>query len=145
VASSVEDRRQAANWVKNEILGAANEAHAELATWGVRPEMVAALLRMVEQKTISGKAAKDVFEAMLAQPEEPETIVERLGLRQLTDRAAILEMARAVVKDHPDQVGKYRGGKPQLFGFFVGAVLKASAGRANPEIVNEVVREILDE
>ncbi len=144
IAAGVRDRRLAANWMKNEILGALHERHADIGRWEIRPEMIASLLRLVDEEAISSKAAKDVFEAMLERPEEPETIVERLGLRQMTDRAAIRDLARRVVEGHPEQLAKYRGGKPQLFGFFVGAVLKASGGRAKPEIVNELVRELLD-
>jgi aspartyl-tRNA(Asn)/glutamyl-tRNA(Gln) amidotransferase subunit B len=145
LAGGIADRRLAANWMKNEVLGAVNERHVAMAGWEIRPARIASLLRLVDEGTISGKAAKDVFEAMLETPEEPERIVERLGLRQLTDREQIRELARRTVVDHPDQLAKYRAGKRQLFGFFVGAVLEASGGRAKPEIVNEVVRALLDE
>ncbi len=144
VAGGVADRRLAANWMKNEILGAANERHLDIASWGVRPRMIASLVRLVEQQTISGNAAKEVLEAMIERPEDPEQIVERLGLRQLTDRDEIRALARRVIDQHPEQLAKYRSGKGQLFGFFVGAALKASGGRANPETVNEVLREMLD-
>jgi aspartyl-tRNA(Asn)/glutamyl-tRNA(Gln) amidotransferase subunit B len=144
VAAAVPDRRLAANWVKNEILGALREGAVDIDAWDVRPAMIASLLRLVTSEAISGKAAKEVFEAMRLRAEDPEAIVERLGLRQLTDRAAIRAIAARVVETHPDQLAKYRGGRAQLFGFFVGSVLKESGGRAKPEIVNEVVRELLD-
>ncbi|HEY0591651.1 MAG TPA: Asp-tRNA(Asn)/Glu-tRNA(Gln) amidotransferase subunit GatB [Thermoanaerobaculia bacterium] len=144
IAAGVRDPRLAANWMKNEILGALHERHVDIETWEIRPGAIAELLGLLERGTISSKAAKDVFETMLARPEAPEAIVKRMGLTQMTDTDEIRAIAKRVVEEHPDQVAKYRGGKPQLFGFFVGAVLKASGGRARPEIVNEVLRELLD-
>jgi aspartyl-tRNA(Asn)/glutamyl-tRNA(Gln) amidotransferase subunit B len=144
VAGAVADPRAAANWMKNDVLGALHERGIAIEAWALTPPMLASLIRLVDEGTISGKAAKDVFASMLDRPEEPERIVERLGLRQMTDRDSIATLARAAVDAHPAEVERYRSGRKQLLGFFVGAVIKASGGRAKPEIVNEVLLELLD-
>ncbi|MGH9459403.1 MAG: hypothetical protein ACRD2J_17345, partial [Thermoanaerobaculia bacterium] len=113
-------------------------------TWMLTPERLARLLSLLDAKTISGKAAKEVFEVMTETPADAEAIVRERGLAQTDDPDEIRRHAERVLRDNPAQLEQYRAGKTRLFGFFVGQVLKASGGRANPEVVNRVVAELLD-
>jgi len=101
-------------------------------------------LQRIEDQTISGKIAKDVFEVLFEKGEDVDTIIERKGLRQITDVEAITKLIDAVLAKNPGQVADYRSGKEKLFGFFVGQVMKASQGKANPEQLNRLLRERLD-
>ncbi|MGK2857263.1 MAG: Asp-tRNA(Asn)/Glu-tRNA(Gln) amidotransferase subunit GatB [Thermoanaerobaculia bacterium] len=136
--------RAAANWVRNEVVGICNQSKTPLSHFLVKPEMLAETIRMIDSGAISGKAAKDVFEEMAASGAAPGEIVERRGLSQLSDPAAIREIVERVVAASESQVAQYRAGKSGLFGYFVGQVMKESRGRANPEVANALLREILD-
>ena len=107
------------------------------------PSHVAELARMLDSERISTKIAKEVFETMAESGESPETIVKERGLEQISDPEALRPVVERVVADHPDNVKKYREGNERLFGFFVGQVLKATGGKANPKLVNELVRDAL--
>ncbi len=126
--------KKAANWIMTEIL--ATEAF-------VPARELAELLRLVDDGTISGKIAKDVFAKMRETGRAPREIVEAEGLTQVTDVAAIEAACRAVVDANPKQVAQYKGGNPKILGFFVGQVMKATQGKANPEMVNEILRKLL--
>jgi aspartyl-tRNA(Asn)/glutamyl-tRNA(Gln) amidotransferase subunit B len=106
--------------------------------------MLGETIRMIDAGEISGKAAKDVFEEMAESGGDPREIVQRRGLAQLSDPAAIREIARRVVSASASQVTQYRAGRTGIFGFLVGQVMKESRGRANPELANSLLREILD-
>jgi aspartyl-tRNA(Asn)/glutamyl-tRNA(Gln) amidotransferase subunit B len=93
--------------------------------------------------TISGKIAKDVFAAMTETGKDSDTIIDEKGLKQVTDTGAIEAIINEVMANNPDNVAAYRGGKDKLFGFFVGQVMKASQGKANPAIVNDLLKEKL--
>ena len=95
--------------------------------------------------TVSNRAAKDVFEAMVSTGKDADTIIEEKGLRQVSDTGAIEALVEQVVAGNPDKVADYRGGKTKLMGWFVGQVMKASGGKANPKAVNEALRAKLDE
>ncbi|MCM2315860.1 MAG: Asp-tRNA(Asn)/Glu-tRNA(Gln) amidotransferase subunit GatB [Thermoanaerobaculia bacterium] len=136
--------RAAANWVRNEVVGLCNQKKTPLSSFLVTPGMLGELIRMIDSGEISGKAAKDAFEEMADSGEAPHAIVERRGLSQLSDPEAIREIVERVVASNDAQVALYRAGKTGLFGHFVGQVMKASRGRANPEIANRLLREILD-
>ena len=97
----------------------------------------------VADATISGRIAKDVFETMFETGEDAAAIVEARGLRQITDAGAIEAAVKAVLAEHPDQVAAYRAGKTKVLGFFVGQVMKATEGKANPKLVNEILRKKL--
>ena len=107
------------------------------------PNAIARLARMVADEVISSKIAKEVFEIMAAGGEDPESIVEAKGLRQISDPAAIAPIIDEVIAAHPDNLARYRDGNTRLMGFFVGQVLKATGGKANPEVVNRLVAEKL--
>jgi aspartyl-tRNA(Asn)/glutamyl-tRNA(Gln) amidotransferase subunit B len=101
------------------------------------------LLDLIGDKTINGRIAKDVFEAMVETGKMPGAIVEERGLRQVTDTGAIEAAVDAVLAANPDKVAEYKAGKEKLFGFFVGQVMKATGGKGNPALVNEVIRQRL--
>ena len=111
--------------------------------WPVSPEHLAALVRLIDDQTISGKIAKTVFEQMLANRAAPEHIVAEQGLSQVTDTSAIDAAIASVLAANSDKVAEYRTGKDKLFGFFVGQVMKATQGKANPQKVNELLKQRL--
>ena len=108
------------------------------------PKQLAALVKLVSDETISGKIAKSVFATMYATGNDPDEIVEREGLRQITDKGAIEEIARRVVETNPKQANDYRAGKKKLLGFFVGQIMKETKGKANPQAVNEILKGLLE-
>jgi aspartyl-tRNA(Asn)/glutamyl-tRNA(Gln) amidotransferase subunit B len=136
--------RAAARWVRNDVLGASNELGTGLAGFSVTPRMLSELIGLAERGEISGKNAKEVFEEMVASGHGAADIVRERGLAQISDEGGIRSEALRVIEAHPDQVAKYRAGRKALFGFFVGQVMKATGGRANAEIANTVLRELLE-
>jgi aspartyl-tRNA(Asn)/glutamyl-tRNA(Gln) amidotransferase subunit B len=136
VAAEAGNAKAAANWVRNEVL--------RIGDFRIRPAMLARLIRMIDSGAIGGKAAKEVFEDMAATGGAPETIVENKGLGQISDPNAIREAAERVVARNTTQVEQYRGGKAQVFGFLVGQLMKETRGKANAEMANSVLRELLD-
>jgi aspartyl-tRNA(Asn)/glutamyl-tRNA(Gln) amidotransferase subunit B len=144
VAAGV-DPKAAANWTMGEYLAYANEAGIEPGQGYVSPGRLAALVQLVTSGTISGSAAKDVFRLMVEERAEPAAVVEKHGLGQISDEAALRRTVAEVVAASPKEAAAYRAGKQQLIGFFVGQVMKATAGRANPKLVNELVRAALQD
>ena len=138
------DPKQASNWVSAELFGALNRLGVSIAECPVSPAHAAELLGLVADGTISGSIAKTVFEKMLASGDPAGAIVEREGLKQTSDTGAIDAEIDRILAANADKVEQYRGGKQQLFGFFVGQTMKAMAGKANPGVVNERLRAKLD-
>jgi aspartyl-tRNA(Asn)/glutamyl-tRNA(Gln) amidotransferase subunit B len=136
--------KQAANWVVAELFGALNRRGESIEASPVVPKQAAELLGLVADGTISGTIAKQVFEIMLETGEGATEIVEKRGLRQTSDTGAIEAEIDKVLAANADKVGQYKGGKEALFGFFVGQPMKAMAGKANPQLVNERLRAKLD-
>jgi aspartyl-tRNA(Asn)/glutamyl-tRNA(Gln) amidotransferase subunit B len=136
--------KQAANWVVAELFGALNRRGESIENAPVSPSGAAELLGLVADGTISGSIAKQVFEIMLETGAGAAEIVEQRGLKQTSDTGAIDAAVEQVLAANADKVEQYRGGKPQLFGFFVGQVMKATGGKANPKLVNERLRSKLD-
>jgi len=136
--------KQAANWVVAELFGALNRRGESIDKSPVSPAQAAELLLLVADGTISGTIAKQVFEIMLESGEGALKIVEERGLRQTSDTGAIDSEIDKVIAANSDKVAEYKGGKQQLFGFFVGQVMKAMGGKANPKMVNERLRAKLD-
>lgn len=128
-----------ANWVMGEITRALNDTGTDITTCPVSPQRLAELLALVDQGTISGKIAKTVFDAMWKSGKAPQAIVEEQGLVQVSDTGAIEGIIDAILAANTGQVDEYRGGKEKVFGFFVGQVMKASKGKANPAVVNELL------
>jgi aspartyl-tRNA(Asn)/glutamyl-tRNA(Gln) amidotransferase subunit B len=137
------DAKMAANWVTGDYFAALNRLKRSVADSPVSAANLGALLDLITDKTLSGKLAKDVFEAMLEADEPPASIVEKRGLRQVTDTGAIEAAVDAVLAANADKIAQYHAGKVTLFGFFVGQVMKAMQGKGNPALVNEVVKRKL--
>jgi aspartyl-tRNA(Asn)/glutamyl-tRNA(Gln) amidotransferase subunit B len=133
--------KQAANWLTSELFGALNRLGKTLGTSPVSPAQAAELLALVGDGTISGTISKQVFEKMLETGDGAAAIVTRDGLTQTSDTGAIDAAVAKVLADNADKVDQYRGGKEALFGFFVGQTMKAMAGKANPQVVNEAVKQ----
>jgi len=133
------DGKQAANWVINELLGALNRTGRTVETSPVSAHQLGDLLDLQREGVISGKIAKDVFEIMLAVGGEPRAIVESRGLKQVTDTGAIEAVIAEVIAANPDKVEQLKA-KPSMLGWFVGQVMKASGGKANPQAVNALLK-----
>jgi aspartyl-tRNA(Asn)/glutamyl-tRNA(Gln) amidotransferase subunit B len=137
------DAKMAANWVMGDLLGALNKAGLEMESCPVSAEKLRTLLQRIGDQTISGKIAKDLFEMIFAEGGEVDAIIASRGLRQITDSGAIAGLIDEIIGANPQQVADYRGGKDKLLAFFVGQVMKASKGKANPDQVNALLREKL--
>jgi len=139
---SSRDAKAAANWVINELAGRLNKEGRDIAGSPVSASQLGAILDLIAAGTISGKIAKDLFEICWSEGGDPHAIVEARGLKQVTDLAAIEKVVDDIVAGNPDKVEQARV-KPALIGWFVGQVMKASAGKANPQTVNELLRRKL--
>jgi len=130
----------AANWVMGELSSALNRDSVEIEHSRVDPQQLTGLLRRIADETISGKIAKEVFEAMWSEGKSADDIIEAKGLRQITDAGAIESVIDAIIAANPKQLADYRSGKDKLFGFFVGQVQKATGGKANPAQLNDLLK-----
>ena len=130
----------AANWVMGELSSALNRDNLDIGASRVSPLQLSGLLARIVDQTISGKIAKEVFEAMWSEGESADAIIEASGLKQITDSGAIEGVIDAVIAANPKQLADYRSGKDKLFGFFVGQVMKATGGKANPAQLNELLQ-----
>ncbi len=137
------DAKLAANWVMGEVSAHLNRDELDITSTPVSAATLAGLLLRIRDNTISGKIAKSVFEKMWAGEGSADAIIEKEGLRQVTDSGAIEAMVDEVIAANPEQVEQYRSGKDKVFGFFVGQIMKASRGKANPAQVNELLRKKL--
>jgi len=144
LASNGRDRKITANWMSVELFGALNKAGIELAQSPVKPKQLGGLVDLISDGSISGKIAKEVFSEMFETGKDAKVIVEERGLKQVSDESAIISMIDEVLAANLDKVDEYRGGKEKLFGFFVGQVMKASKGQANPGMVNQLLKQKLD-
>ena len=138
-----QDAKVAANWVMGELLGALNKTNLEIENCPVTAEELRQLLARIADQTISGKIAKEIFEILFHEGGTVDAIIDARGLRQITDTSAIVAMIDDIIAKNPQQAADYRSGKEKLFGFFVGQVMKASQGKANPDQVNALLRERL--
>jgi len=137
------EAKLAANWVMGELSGFLNRDNLDIGRSPVSAVQLAGLLARIVDGTISGKIAKEVFEAMWSGAADADAIIDGKGLRQITDTSAIERVIAGVMAANPVQLADYRSGKDKLFGFFVGQVMKATGGKANPAQVNELLRRML--
>jgi aspartyl-tRNA(Asn)/glutamyl-tRNA(Gln) amidotransferase subunit B len=140
---SREQAKLSANWVAGSLAAALNEHNLEIGESRIGAAGLAGLLGRIADNTISGKIAKDVFEAMWADGKDADAIIESKGLKQITDTGAIEKAIDEVMAKNPGQLADYRSGKDKLFGFFVGQVMKATGGKANPAQLNELLKKKL--
>jgi aspartyl-tRNA(Asn)/glutamyl-tRNA(Gln) amidotransferase subunit B len=138
------DAKLAANWLIGDVSARLNKDDLEITQCPVSANELAGLLKRIADNTISGKIAKDVFNSMWLGEGDADTVIENKGLKQITDDSAIEAMIDEVIANSPDQLQQYRAGKDKLFGYFVGQIMKASQGKANPAQVNKILKSKLD-
>lgn len=134
----------ASNWIMGEILRLLNEENQDITSCRIRPQSLAEMIQLIDDGTISGKIAKEIIEDMYKTGKRPKEIVEEKGLVQITDVDALRKTVESVLAENPTQVEQYRGGKEKVFGYLVGQVMKRTRGRANPVLVNELLKELLN-
>ena len=137
------DIKLATNWITGELFALLNDKSIEITESPISSENLAKLINLIKDGTISGKIAKTVFEIMADGNKNPEKIVEEKGLKQQSDPKELEKIIDKVILDNPKNVGAYKSGKDKLFGFFVGQVMKQSNGKANPQLVNEILKKKL--
>ncbi len=143
VQQALDDAKMAANWLLGNVSALINKNDMDFKDCPVTAEMLIGLLQRIKDNTISGKIAKEVFEAMWAGEGDADTIIDKKGLKQITDTGAIETIIDEVISNNPGQVAEFQAGKEQLIGFFVGQVMKASKGKANPGQVNQLLQQKL--
>lgn len=142
-AAEGHDAKAVANWVMGDLFAALNRTGKDITEAPVKPENIGKLVDLIKDETISGRIAKDVFEIMLETGDAPDRIVEERGLKQVTDTGAIEAVIDQVIAANPDKVAEVKAGKEKLLGWFVGQAMKASQGKANPGMLNELIRKKL--
>jgi aspartyl-tRNA(Asn)/glutamyl-tRNA(Gln) amidotransferase subunit B len=143
VAEGAADAKLAANWVNGELAAALNKAGRDIGESPMSAQDLVGLIKRIQDKTVSGKLAKQVFEAIWAGEGDADAVIEARGLKQITDSGAIEAAVDEIVGANPAQVEQYRSGKEKVFGFFVGQVMKATKGKANPQQVNALLKKKL--
>ncbi len=136
--------KAASNWIMGDIAKITNDKELEAGDIPFTPAHLSSLISLIEKGTISNSAAKKVLDAMFESPEEPAKIVEKLGLSQVSDEGAILQMIQDVLAQNPQSFVDYKAGKDRAMGFLVGQVMKISRGKANPQVINKLLKEALD-
>ncbi|MDD4357808.1 MAG: Asp-tRNA(Asn)/Glu-tRNA(Gln) amidotransferase subunit GatB, partial [Smithellaceae bacterium] len=135
--------KQASNWVMGDVLRFLNEEKRDIRQCPITAGSLADMINSIEEGTISGKMAKEIIEDMYKTGKLPQDIIREKGLVQITDEGELAKTITAIIDAHPGQLADYRGGKEKLFGFFVGQVMKATQGKANPQLVNNLLKKML--
>jgi aspartyl-tRNA(Asn)/glutamyl-tRNA(Gln) amidotransferase subunit B len=135
--------KQASNWVMGDVLRFLNEDKLDIRQCPITAGALADMIKLIEAGTISGKMAKDIIPDMYKTGKSPQKIIEEKGLVQITDEGELAKTITAIIEANPNQLKDYRGGKEKLFGFFVGQVMKATQGKANPQLVNDMLKKML--
>jgi aspartyl-tRNA(Asn)/glutamyl-tRNA(Gln) amidotransferase subunit B len=135
--------KAAANWLMTDLTRELNSQGISIKHSPILPVNLGKMIKLIDQGSITGKIAKTVFQEMWKTQEAPEAVLQRLGLVQISDKNALESMVEKILGDNPSQVKDYQSGKTKLLGFFVGAVMKASKGQANPDLVNKILTEKL--
>lgn len=135
--------RLVANWLLNDLLGNLSEVGKDIEDSPVSPKGLAELVRLIKEGTLSSKLAKEVLKEMVATGKDPNEVVEEKGLKQVSDEGQIRAFIEEVLKENPKEVERYRSGEEKVFGFLVGQVMKKAKGKANPQVVNKLLREML--
>ena len=141
MTAKTDSHKLIANWVINEVLR--ETTPDDLAEFKVTPAALAGLVRLIEDKTISGKIAKVIFQILVAEGGDPAQIVADRGLEQMIDTAAIASVIDQLIADNPESSAEFRAGKERVLGWFVGHAMRVTSGKANPHIVNQLLREKL--
>jgi aspartyl-tRNA(Asn)/glutamyl-tRNA(Gln) amidotransferase subunit B len=141
VVAACKNAKAACNWVTSEFFGALNKAGLEISQSPVKAEDLGELIKLIDNETISGKMGKSIFEEMFTTSKPPGVIVNEKGLKQISNDEEILAVIRKEFDANPTQLAAYLGGNERLLGFFVGLVMKATGGSANPKKVNDLLRQ----
>lgn len=141
VLKYTKDAKAVTNWIMGDLLRYLNENNLELKESKISPKSLGEMIQLIEKGTISGKIAKNVFKTIMESGKEPETIIKEQGLVQISDEGAIADIVGQVIANNPQSVEDYRNGKEKAIGFLVGQVMKETKGKANPQIVNKLIRE----
>ena len=136
--------KQAANWIMGDITGYLNNGNLKIEDIALKPKDLAELIGLIEDQTISGKIAKEILPELLTKGGSPQKLVEKKGLTQITDVAALEELIDAVLADNPKELEQYHNGKTKLKGFFMGQVMKRTGGRADPKATNQMLSKKLE-
>ncbi len=137
------DVKLSTNWITGELFALLNEKNLEISQSPISAKNLSKLINLIKEGTISGKIAKSIFETMKEGDKDPQKIVEEKGLKQESDPKELEKLIDKVIKDNQEKVKEYKSGKQKLFGFFVGQVMKVSGGKANPQLVNEILKKKL--
>jgi aspartyl-tRNA(Asn)/glutamyl-tRNA(Gln) amidotransferase subunit B len=144
VISVTDDYKIASNWVTGDVLAVINDKKIDISDFPVSPLNLGKLINLINDGTISGKIAKEIFPNMLENNADPEQIVKEKNLVQISDTSEIEAIIQKIINANTGQVEEYRSGKEKVFGFFVGQVMKESKGKANPKLVNEILKTKLE-
>jgi aspartyl-tRNA(Asn)/glutamyl-tRNA(Gln) amidotransferase subunit B len=144
VAKVTTDYKSASNWIMGDILKAVNETKTSIKDFSIKPVQLGKLINLINNNTISGKIAKEVFPFMLKDGKDPEVIVKEKNLVQITDSSAIESAIQKILDSNPNEVEQYLSGKEKVFGFLVGQVMRETKGKANPKAVNDILKESLE-
>jgi aspartyl-tRNA(Asn)/glutamyl-tRNA(Gln) amidotransferase subunit B len=137
------DVKLATNWITGELFAVLNNKNLEISESPISAKNLSKLINLIKDGTISGKIAKTIFELMMEGDKDPQIIVEEKDLKQESNPKALEVVIEKIIVDNPDKVKEYKSGKEKLFGFFVGQVMKASNGKANPQLVNDILKKKL--
>jgi aspartyl-tRNA(Asn)/glutamyl-tRNA(Gln) amidotransferase subunit B len=143
VISVTDEYKTASNWVTSDVISVLNNKKIDISDFPLTPLNLGKLINLIKDGTISGKIAKEIFPLMIENNSDPEIIVKEKNLVQISDSSEIEAIIQKIIGANPAQVDEYRAGKEKVFGFFVGQVMKESKGKANPKMVNEILRKLL--
>jgi aspartyl-tRNA(Asn)/glutamyl-tRNA(Gln) amidotransferase subunit B len=143
IVSVTDEYKLASNWLIGDVLSVLNEKKFNIKEFTISPENLGKLVNLIKEGTISSKIAKEVFADMLTNNSDPESIVKEKSLVQISDPEELKEIIRRITEKNPEQVSEYRAGKEKVFGFFVGQIMKETKGKANPKLVNELLKKLL--
>jgi aspartyl-tRNA(Asn)/glutamyl-tRNA(Gln) amidotransferase subunit B len=144
VIRTTDDYKTASNWVMGDVLKVLNEEKIDIKDFKISPENLGNLITLINNGTISGKIAKEIFPLMLEDNKDPALIVKEKNLIQISDTTEIEGIISKILDKSSSEVQQYREGKEKVFGYFVGQVMRETKGKANPKLVNEILRERLD-
>ena len=137
------DVKLSTNWITGELFALLNERNIEICNSPISAKNLSKLINLIKNGTISGKIAKSVFELMIDGDKDPDLIVNENGLKQQSDPKELEKLIDKIIQDNKEKVNEYKSGKDKLFGFFVGQAMKVSGGKANPQLVNEILKKKL--
>jgi aspartyl-tRNA(Asn)/glutamyl-tRNA(Gln) amidotransferase subunit B len=143
-ARNDESIKAISNYIMGDVMRLMSERKENIIQLKLKPQHLSELVGLIQDKTISNKIAKDIFPDLLGASDSPKAIVEKRGLVQVTDESSLRETVRQVIASNPNQLAQYKGGKTALFGFFVGQTMKATQGKANPQMINDLMKEELE-